>query len=188
LGSIPSNEDSGFSIAQPIPHYPPNLSRSPSPLTGSAGREAVGQPRTSLLVPETAGANAASCGASEPVSAIGQFLRSGLITGPREVTPGNTRPAKRQRNQDLGEVVAARPQGRVPTKLNWSVLSDEDFERLILLLITDVDGYENPEWLQHTYAPDRGRDLSVMKADTDLSRGYGDIVSLFNANTGYPGA
>lgn len=76
----------------------------------------------------------------------------------------------------------------MPTKLNWSVLSDEDFERLILLLITDVDGYENPEWLQHTYAPDRGRDLSVMKADTDLSRGYGDIVSLFNANTGYPGA
>jgi hypothetical protein len=68
---------------------------------------------------------------------------------------------------DLGEIVAARPQGRVPTKLNWSVLSDEDFERLMYLLITGVKGYENPEWLQHTHAPDRGRDLSVIKVETD---------------------
>jgi hypothetical protein len=68
---------------------------------------------------------------------------------------------------DLGDIVAARPKGRVPTKLNWAVLSDEDFERLMFLLITGVKGYENPEWLQHTHAPDRGRDLSVTKVDID---------------------
>jgi hypothetical protein len=68
---------------------------------------------------------------------------------------------------DLGEVVAARPKGRVPTKLSWSILSDEDFERLIFLLITDLEGYQNPEWLQHTHAPDRGRDLSVTKVEAD---------------------
>jgi Restriction endonuclease len=72
---------------------------------------------------------------------------------------------------DLGEIVAARPQGRVPTKLNWSVLSDEDFERLIFLLITGVKGYENPEWLQHTHAPDKGRDLSVTKVESDQLAG-----------------
>ncbi len=72
---------------------------------------------------------------------------------------------------DLGEIVAARPKGRVPTKVNWSVLSDEDFERLMFLLITGVPGYENPEWLQHTHAPDRGRDLSVTKVHSDALAG-----------------
>lgn len=68
---------------------------------------------------------------------------------------------------DLGEIVAARPQGRVPTKLNWSMLSDEDFERLMFLLIASSPGYENPEWLQHTHAPDKGRDLSVTRVEID---------------------
>jgi hypothetical protein len=68
---------------------------------------------------------------------------------------------------DLGAIVAARPQGRVPTKLSWPVLSDEDFERLMFLLISDSPGYENPEWLQHTHAPDKGRDLSVTKIEND---------------------
>jgi Restriction endonuclease len=67
----------------------------------------------------------------------------------------------------LGALVAARPQGTVTTKLDWSVLSDEDFERLIFLLIADTPGYENPQWLQHTHAPDRGRDLSVTKVEND---------------------
>lgn len=72
---------------------------------------------------------------------------------------------------DLGDIVAARPKGRVPTKLNWSVLSDEDFERLIFLLIADAKGYENPEWLQHTHASDRGRDLSVTIVENDALAG-----------------
>ena len=72
---------------------------------------------------------------------------------------------------DLGAIVAARPQGRVPTKLNWPILSDEDFERLIFVLIAGVKGYENPEWLQHTHAPDRGRDLSVTNVESDALAG-----------------
>jgi hypothetical protein len=72
---------------------------------------------------------------------------------------------------DLGEVVAARPKGRVPTKMNWADLSDEEFERLMFLLIADAHGYENPEWLQHTHAPDKGRDLSVTVVENDRLAG-----------------
>ncbi len=68
---------------------------------------------------------------------------------------------------DLGDLVAARPSGRVTSKLNWSSLDDEGFERLIFSLIADTKGYENPEWLQQTRAPDRGRDLSVTRIDVD---------------------
>jgi hypothetical protein len=68
---------------------------------------------------------------------------------------------------DLGEIVAAKPQGRVPTRLEWAALTDEDFERLVFLIIADTPGYENPQWLQQTYAADRGRDLSVIKVETD---------------------
>lgn len=68
---------------------------------------------------------------------------------------------------DLAEVVAARPQGPVTTQLDWSILSSDAFERLIFVLIAHTDGYENPEWLQQTHAPDRGRDLSVTKVDQD---------------------
>lgn len=63
--------------------------------------------------------------------------------------------------QDLGALVKAKPKGRVATKLKWESLTDEDFERLIFMLISHEQGYENPEWLTKTNAPDRGRDLSV---------------------------
>ena len=68
---------------------------------------------------------------------------------------------------DLAEVVAARPMGPVTTKLGWDKLSDEDFERLVYLLISETPGYENPEWMQKTHAPDRGRDLSVVRVEKD---------------------
>jgi hypothetical protein len=55
----------------------------------------------------------------------------------------------------------------LPTKLNWSALEEEDFERLLFVLISDTPGYENPEWLQHTNAPDRGRDLAVTRVESD---------------------
>jgi hypothetical protein len=72
---------------------------------------------------------------------------------------------------DLAEIVPLKPHGRVATKLKWSVLSDEEFERLIFVLIADTEGYENPEWLQQTHAPDRGRDLSVTRVDIDQLAG-----------------
>jgi hypothetical protein len=72
---------------------------------------------------------------------------------------------------DLEDIVAARPQGPVTSRLNWSALTDEEFERLMFSLIGETPGYENPQWLQHTNASDRGRDLSVVRVDTDPLEG-----------------
>jgi hypothetical protein len=68
---------------------------------------------------------------------------------------------------DLGELVSAKPRGPVATKLKWGDLTEEEFERLIFLLIAAEHGYENPEWLMKTNAPDRGRDLSVYRVHND---------------------
>jgi hypothetical protein len=68
---------------------------------------------------------------------------------------------------DLADLVAARPTGPVTSKLSWSNLSDEDFERLMFCFISETSGYENPQWLQQTHAADKGRDLSVIRIDTD---------------------
>jgi hypothetical protein len=55
----------------------------------------------------------------------------------------------------------------IPIRLNWSTLTDESFERLIFAIFSNEPGYENLEWLTHTRASDRGRDLSVMYAFED---------------------
>jgi Restriction endonuclease len=68
---------------------------------------------------------------------------------------------------DLGTLAAAQPKGQVVTKLKWESLNNEDFERLIFSLISTAPGYENPEWLTRTNAPDRGRDLSVTRIAND---------------------
>ena len=72
---------------------------------------------------------------------------------------------------DLSELVASKPRGPVTTKLKWGYLSDEDFERLIFSLIAGAAGYENPAWLTQTRAPDRGRDLSVLRVVNDSLSG-----------------
>lgn len=68
---------------------------------------------------------------------------------------------------DLGALASAQPKGPVITKLKWASLSGEHFERLIFSLISSSPGYENPEWLMDTNAPDRGRDLSVNRVTDD---------------------
>jgi hypothetical protein len=68
---------------------------------------------------------------------------------------------------DLGELVNTKPSGPVATKLKWGDLTEEEFERLIFALISAERGYENPEWLMKTNAPDRGRDLSVYRVYKD---------------------
>jgi len=73
--------------------------------------------------------------------------------------------------EDLGALVSARPRGTVATKLQWAKLTDEDFERLLFILISGESGYENPEWLMKTNAPDRGRDLSVVRVHYDRLAG-----------------
>jgi Restriction endonuclease len=72
---------------------------------------------------------------------------------------------------DLGILAAAQPKGKVVTKLKWDSLGDEDFERLVFSLINDARGYENPEWLTRTNAPDRGRDLSASRVSNDSLSG-----------------
>lgn len=72
---------------------------------------------------------------------------------------------------DLSNLTRSKPQGTVATKLRWDQLSSADFERLIFSLILNETGYENPEWLMQTNAPDRGRDLSVYRVLTDSLSG-----------------
>lgn len=72
---------------------------------------------------------------------------------------------------DLGTLVSAKPGGTVATRLKWDTLADDDFERMLFALICSVAGYENPEWLMKTNAPDRGRDLSVTRVYTDQLAG-----------------
>lgn len=68
---------------------------------------------------------------------------------------------------DLGSLVSSKPSGPIVTKLNWENLSPDEFERIIFALISSEKGYENPEWLTKTNAPDRGRDLSVLRVHND---------------------
>jgi hypothetical protein len=73
--------------------------------------------------------------------------------------------------EDLASLVAAKPRGPVTMQLDWTKLNAESFERLIFTLISDEPGYENPEWLMRTNAPDRGRDLSVTRVIVDSLAG-----------------
>lgn len=73
--------------------------------------------------------------------------------------------------EDLTTIVSAKPTGTVATALLWNRLSAGDFERLIFSLINNEVGYENPEWLMATSAPDRGRDISVMRVIKDQLTG-----------------
>jgi hypothetical protein len=68
---------------------------------------------------------------------------------------------------DLGDLVSSKPRGPVATKLKWESLTDEEFERLIFVLISSEKDYEDPKWLTKTNAPDRGRDLSVYRVHSD---------------------
>lgn len=72
---------------------------------------------------------------------------------------------------DLSDLVAAKPRGPITTKLQWSNLSDDGFERLLFALISSEPGYENLEWLMKTRAPDRGRDLNVTRVIVDTLAG-----------------
>jgi len=72
---------------------------------------------------------------------------------------------------DLDVLVSSKPSGPIVTKLNWENLTPDEFERIIFALISFEKGYENPEWLMKTNAPDRGRDLSVLRVHNDSLAG-----------------
>lgn len=73
--------------------------------------------------------------------------------------------------EDLAQIIATKPSGVVATKLSWSTLTADEFERLVFALISNAEGYENPEWLMSTHAPDQGRDLSVSRIVIDKLSG-----------------
>src|SRR5260370_41573471 len=67
----------------------------------------------------------------------------------------------------MSSLSKAKPREPVTTTLDWATLDDEAVEPLIFMLIASAVGYENPEWLTRTRAPDRGRDLSVIRLVVD---------------------
>jgi len=69
--------------------------------------------------------------------------------------------------EDLEFLTNAKPRGAVATKLKWESLTEEQFERLIFALVASEPGYENAAWLTKTEAPDRGRDVSVHRVQSD---------------------
>lgn len=72
---------------------------------------------------------------------------------------------------DLSELSEASSNDTVATGLDWDSLTSEEFERLIFALISSTKNYENPQWLTHENAPDRGRDMSVERVTVDELRG-----------------
>lgn len=73
---------------------------------------------------------------------------------------------------DLGAAAAARPTGAATLALPWERLDDEGFERLLYDLLRAFPDNENVQWLMHTRAPDRGRDISM---DRVLRDGAGGV-------------
>lgn len=69
--------------------------------------------------------------------------------------------------EDIGVLVNQKPEGNVVTELKWNNLSPSAFERLIFNLVSSAESYDNPQWLTHTNAPDKGRDLSVYRVIKD---------------------
>src|SRR6266568_856778 len=62
---------------------------------------------------------------------------------------------------DLGQAAGGHLTGTATIALPWERLKDDGFERLLYDLLRDIPEYHNVQWLMHTRAPDRGRDLSL---------------------------
>jgi hypothetical protein len=80
---------------------------------------------------------------------------------------------------DLGELVKARPTGPVSSKVDWSRITDDQFEGLVFEIVRHAEGYENANWLMRTNAADRGRDIEVHRVVQDplaATRRYRVIV------------
>ncbi len=72
---------------------------------------------------------------------------------------------------ELDDLAPVRTSQAVPTGLTWSALNDESFERLVYVLVSSTDGYENCQWLTRANAPDRGRDVAATRVVSDSLAG-----------------
>jgi Restriction endonuclease len=80
---------------------------------------------------------------------------------------------------DLGRASAGPLTGAATLALPWDRLDDDGFERLLYNLLREFPEHHNVQWLMHTRAPDRGRDLSldrVLQDSTGTSRSERVIV------------
>lgn len=68
---------------------------------------------------------------------------------------------------DLGVASRTNPTGGVATRLGWTSLSPEEFERVLFNILLALDGYQNVEWVMNTNAADRGRDISAERVIPD---------------------
>jgi Restriction endonuclease len=74
-------------------------------------------------------------------------------------------------NIDLGTAAAGDLTGTATIGLPWDRLNDDGFERLLYDLLRDFPDHQNVQWLMHTRAPDRGRDLSLDRVLRDSTGG-----------------
>jgi hypothetical protein len=73
---------------------------------------------------------------------------------------------------DIGDLVdSADKTGKIGTSLNWTGITDVQFERLCADLIESSPNWENVEWLTPTHASDRGRDIDAFWVYQDATRG-----------------
>lgn len=72
---------------------------------------------------------------------------------------------------DLGTASAGHLTGTTTIALPWNRLNDDGFERLLYDLLRSFHEHENVQWLMHTRAPDRGRDLSLDRVLRDSTGG-----------------
>lgn len=68
---------------------------------------------------------------------------------------------------DLDSLETLPADTHVPTALAFNALTADTFERLVFALVGNEAGYENAQWLMRTNAPDRGRDISVVRIIVD---------------------
>lgn len=64
------------------------------------------------------------------------------------------------------------PVRRPGLELAWEKIDSAEFERLLFQLVVETEGYENVDWLMHTNAPDRGRDVSAVRLRNDPLSGH----------------
>ncbi|MFE5893235.1 restriction endonuclease [Streptomyces sp. NPDC056462] len=72
---------------------------------------------------------------------------------------------------DLGQAAASNLTGTATIALPWDRLDDDGFERLLFDLLRSFPEHENVQWLMHTRAADRGRDLSLDRVLRDSTGG-----------------
>lgn len=72
---------------------------------------------------------------------------------------------------DLGDAASGHLTGAATTALAWGNLDAPGFERLLFDLLNLLPGFQNVQWLMHTNAADRGRDISAERVVPDGAGG-----------------